>query len=209
MIDKIINNVCAMIQDKRYYYSQNRENEFATDCSKLILDAIKKSGLPIGSASYTGNMSDLTKTNNFVKLPYTGKASLQRGDILVWHKGGSDGHTVLYIGSNKIAEAAGRKTGLRVTDFREEHWQYILRYSGSGLSSNLPPTIRKGDENIYVGLLQVFLNKYSNARLQVDCEFGPKTAEAVKNFQINKSLEVDGIVGVKTWSKVYTTMVQN
>lgn len=207
MIDKIVSNLCAMIQDSRYYYSQNRENEFATDCSKLILDAIRKANLPTGTATFTGNMTDLCSTGNFTKYAYN-KSSLVKGDILVWHKGGSNGHCCMYLGGGKIGEAAGKKTGLRITSFREEGWQYILRYTGEGLKQNLPPTVRKGDKNIYVGLLQVFLNT-QGFKLQIDCDNGPKTTEAVKNWQIKKSLEVDGIVGEKTWAKIYITMAQS
>jgi len=55
--------------------------------------------------------------------------------------------------------------------------------------------------------LQLFLNKYAGERLVIDCDFGSKTQEAVKNFQIRYNLEVDGIVGKETWSKIYFIMV--
>jgi peptidoglycan hydrolase-like protein with peptidoglycan-binding domain len=32
--------------------------------------------------------------------------------------------------------------------------------------------------------------------------FGPKTEQAVKNYQLDRALAVDGIVGPKTWGKL-------
>lgn len=211
MIKTIINNVCTMINDKRYYYSQARENKYATDCSKLILDAIRQAGLSDGGATFTGDMKRLVSTGNFKEIKYP--CPLEVGDILVKHienvDGSYTGHTVILIDKNKIAEASGKQYGLRITSFRESGWQYVLRYSGNEVKSDLPPTVKKGSKNIYVGLLQLFLNKYNGNRLEVDCDFGTKTDEAVKNFQISKSLEVDGIVGVNTWTKIYIIMVRS
>ena len=87
---------------------------------------------------------------------------------------------------------------------------YILRYNEktAGRVLDLPKLIRNGDKNIYVGFLQLFLNKYNGNRLVVDCDFGRKTEEALKNFQVFKGLEVDGIAGVETWTKVYSIMAQ-
>lgn len=35
--------------------------------------------------------------------------------------------------------------------------------------------------------------------LEVDCKFGDKTKNAVKDFQRINGLDADGIVGQKTW----------
>ena len=57
---------------------------------------------------------------------------------------------------------------------------------------------------------QLFLNKYYNARLVVDCDFGSKTNDATITAQYKMGFtgsDVDGIVGVKTWTKTYSIMV--
>jgi peptidoglycan hydrolase-like protein with peptidoglycan-binding domain len=53
--------------------------------------------------------------------------------------------------------------------------------------------------NADVKWVQQHLNSHG-AKLSVDSQFGPKTRDAVKAFQRAKKLEVDGIVGAKTWT---------
>lgn len=57
-------------------------------------------------------------------------------------------------------------------------------------------TIRKGDKNKLVGIAQRLL------KLKVDNIFGPLTEEAVREFQEANHLVVDGIIGVKTWTRL-------
>ena len=59
-------------------------------------------------------------------------------------------------------------------------------------------TIRLGSKGSEVKALQELLNK-AGYNLVVDSDFGPKTEAAVIAFQKQHNLEVDGIVGLKTW----------
>lgn len=59
--------------------------------------------------------------------------------------------------------------------------------------------LRKGKKGDAVKLLQTRLNDKAGAGLLVDGDFGKKTDTAVKAFQAERSLVVDGIVGDKTW----------
>lgn len=210
MVEEFINKVCSKIRDNRYYYSMNRENEFAVDCSWLLITSLKEVGVDVHGASYTGNMERLTGAG-FKRIIIKPGTTFQRGDILVKHISGSNGHTVLYLGNNQIAEACNKKNGLRITTYYPNGYQYILRFDSKEAAPTIktPETIRKGSKNINVGFLQLFLNTYEVNRLKIDCDFGGKTEEAVKNFQLNKGLEVDGIVGVKTWTKIYSIMAQS
>ena len=58
------------------------------------------------------------------------------------------------------------------------------------------PVLRKGCKESSVGALQKLLG--------IDCDnsFGKQTLAAVKEFQKTNGLEVDGVVGRKTWSKL-------
>ena len=60
------------------------------------------------------------------------------------------------------------------------------------------PTIRQGSSGSVVRVLQQLLN-FKGLSLKVDGEFGPRTQEAVKEFQHISNLPVDGIVDAQTW----------
>ena len=59
-----------------------------------------------------------------------------------------------------------------------------------------------GSEGVYVKILQVFLNYYNSADLEVDGEFGPATKKALTDYQTKHKLEVDGIAGRETWTQL-------
>lgn len=63
------------------------------------------------------------------------------------------------------------------------------------------PTLRKGSKGLYVTELQEMLNKRGYT-LKADGIFGNKTLEAVKAFQADNGLLVDGVVGKNTWGKL-------
>lgn len=60
--------------------------------------------------------------------------------------------------------------------------------------------LRVGSRGNTVQTLQVLLNYWGEADLDVDGSFGTLTEQAVLRFQREKSLEVDGIVGKQTWT---------
>ncbi|HAX75997.1 MAG TPA: peptidoglycan-binding protein [Cyanobacteria bacterium UBA11372] len=62
------------------------------------------------------------------------------------------------------------------------------------------PTLRIGNKGDEVKYLQVRLNGHYGAKLVVDGNFSSKTEALVKQFQADRKLTVDGIVGSKTWS---------
>lgn len=64
------------------------------------------------------------------------------------------------------------------------------------------PILRKGSKGYYVGYLQEKLNTLGYNCGKVDKIFGAKTLEAVKAFQVDRNLGVDGIVGPKTWKEL-------
>jgi peptidoglycan hydrolase-like protein with peptidoglycan-binding domain/cell wall-associated NlpC family hydrolase len=66
------------------------------------------------------------------------------------------------------------------------------------------PTLRVGSQGAYVITLQNLLNQSENGghNLKVDGKFGPKTQIAVKLYQRDHGLVVDGTVGPATWTKL-------
>lgn len=209
VIENIIQNALDIIKSGDYYYSQDRNDPHAMDCSLLVITAIRKAGIQT-TATYTGNMeSGLVRTGKFVSMNFN-SSHLKRGDILLRHISDSNGHTVIYLGNGSIAESCNKRYGLRITNYYPNNYQTILRYK-ENTAPDLP-LLKQGSEGCIVGLLQLFLNKYDQARLQVDLEFGPKTKEAVKNFQakynslIGHPIEIDGEVGPDTWQTISTMM---
>lgn len=78
-------------------------------------------------------------------------------------------------------------------------------YYGTAESAPMPspekkyPVIKSGSTGEYVKLCQSYLNDYGFNCGAVDGIFGPKTLAAVKAFQKDRGLEVDGCVGPITW----------
>lgn len=64
------------------------------------------------------------------------------------------------------------------------------------------PTLRRGDRGEDVVHLQKRLTAMGYGVGKIDGIFGAKTLEAVKAFQVENGLSVDGIVGAKTWGKI-------
>ena len=58
-------------------------------------------------------------------------------------------------------------------------------------------TLRRGDKGQQVKVLQKLLGG-----LDIDGLFGKKTFDAVCAYQVEHTLEVDGIVGPMTWGKL-------
>src|SRR3954452_19264713 len=67
------------------------------------------------------------------------------------------------------------------------------------------PQIRQGDKEHPVMTLQHLLRARGHA-VAVDGIFGPLTDKAVRDFQKQKNLSVDGIVGPKTWTALIITV---
>ncbi len=64
------------------------------------------------------------------------------------------------------------------------------------------PTLARGASGSVVTALQKGLKKYATPATDpgpVDGDFGPKTEAAVKAYQQDRAIHVDGIVGDQTW----------
>ena len=64
------------------------------------------------------------------------------------------------------------------------------------------PVLSRGASGIVVTAIQQGLKKYSTPATDpglVDGDFGPKTKAAVKAYQQDRAVHVDGIVGDQTW----------
>ncbi len=69
------------------------------------------------------------------------------------------------------------------------------------------PTLRRGAVSTYVLVLQDALNALGYTTYTLDGRFGANTERAVRSFQSNVGLSVDGVVGCNTWKKLTAAAV--
>ena len=124
--------------DNSHGYDQDYRWGPNYDCSSFVITALKKTGLNVGSAYYTGNMRSTLTQLGWRWLPMGTK--LKRGDILL----NEVHHTALYTGTKQVVEAecnenggitggqSGDQTGyeIRVRSYYDFPWNGILRFKG-------------------------------------------------------------------------------
>ncbi|MEU9236616.1 peptidoglycan-binding domain-containing protein [Streptomyces subrutilus] len=70
-----------------------------------------------------------------------------------------------------------------------------------GCSPHAQATVRRGSSGSAVRHLQCLLNYWGYGVDGVDGIFGTRTQNQVRNFQRDRGLAVDGIVGANTWAE--------
>ncbi|NET41497.1 peptidoglycan-binding protein [Okeania sp. SIO2B3] len=133
-------------------------------------------------------------------------------------RNGSNGYNVTLIQSllndagygSLVADGIfGVRTDSTVKQFQKDRNLTVDGIVGSQTWGALvPPTISRGSSGDDVKRLQMILNEMGYS-LVVDGIFGSNTEAAVKEFQKNTTLEVDGIVGPLTWYALMSTMIQD
>lgn len=109
----------------------------------------------------------------------------------------------------------GKKPSIRHTLWG---WQYSSKGSVPGITGDVDldlyygevapvqqPILRKGSAGEYVRQMQELLIRagYNCGKYGADGRYGNSTLEAVKAFQADRGLVVDGVVGAKTWAELY------
>ena len=98
-------------------------------------------------------------------------------------------------GPNSSAAAGGLNADDAWTEFQGGGWY----------NPNTSTNISKGSSGNEVLTLQQMLNSAGNYGLAEDGIFGDKTDAAVRDYQTNNNLAVDGIVGKNTWASLNST----
>lgn len=184
------------------------------DCSSLIIEGWQEAGVPVkdAGATYTGNIYPVFTKKGFQnvksKVNIATGAGLQLGDIcLIPGK-----HVIMYIGNGKIVHASinelgkitggqpGDQTGkeICIRSYYNNNWTYVLRYTGESSSVEISDGIlRRGDKGSEVKEMQTNLITagYSCGSCGADGDFGTDTEKALKAFQTDYSLTVDGEYG--------------
>ncbi|MBP3432005.1 MAG: peptidoglycan-binding protein [Clostridia bacterium] len=151
---------------------------------------------------------------DFLGVQYIPRDNLANYSLL---RLGSDNNFVFLLqtilnrsGANLIVDGNfGSRTQAAVRTFQQNNG-----LSADGIVGNntwktlltLPPypTLRQGNSGAYVKLMQQLLESNLIPVGSIDGIFGTQTANAVRVFQQNNNLTVDGIVGNNTWTALTT-----
>ena len=125
-----------------------------------------------------------------------------------------DGHVGYYIGNGEVIEERGFAYGCQRTKLKDRKWLHWYEFPGiTYVSDSVAPEIEDeiefGDRTLKRGMtgddikeLQELLNELDYGPLTVDGDFGKKTEAAVKEYQKENKLDVDGIVGPDTFAEL-------
>lgn len=202
-----------------YSYNEKRKDlinaasndTFAFDCCGLIkgilwgFDANTKK--VYGGADYKSNgVDDLNEKGLLSKCTNISDdlSTAEEGDFLYMA-----GHCGIYIGGGKVVESSPAwANGVQITKITDRKWKthsrlpYIKYPVSGGEKLSIPAYyLRRGSKGMEVKKLQECLNALGY-KLVTDGQFGPKTREALLNFQRNNGLVCDGIYGPKSQKKL-------
>ena len=191
------------------------------DCSGLFSWAFKQLGGYMYHGSDTMYRKYCAQKGELKKGMRTDGAALKPGTaVFVWN-GKKYSHVGLYAGNGTVIEAMGTISGVTTTKVSASKWTHWgeltgVDYSGAGIVPGVIPTeaegspsgghstLRKGSKGHAVTEMQAMLDKlgYDLGSYGVDGDFGKATEAAVKSFQSDHRLTVDGVCGVRTWAEL-------
>lgn len=205
----------SAVNEQTKLYGRRWIGRYVADCSGLFRWAYKELGSYMYHGSNTMWKSYCVDKGNLKSGKRTDGKTLKPGTAVFTDHDGDKTHVGLYIGGGTVIEASGTKVGVITSKITAAKWKCWgeLKYTHYGVEEEaIPvdkpvdtdvnlPTLRKGSKGQYVALLQTLLinRGYSLPKYGADGDFGNETFEAVKQFQKDWNMDVDGIVGPKTW----------
>lgn len=212
--------------DDSHGYDQTNRWGQDYDCSSFVISAYKAAGVPL-ECTYTGDMRGDMLRRGFADVTAsvdrsTG-AGIQEGDVLLNYAR----HTALALGGGRIVQASinehgtvtggmtGDQTGREIYEraYYNYPWDCVLRYVGDGAadeedsSEYVPsywysiklPLLKPGMTDDAVITVQTLLYAYGY-HSSVSGTMDATNVEAVKAYQTDHDLDVDGEVGSMTWT---------
>lgn len=176
------------------------------DCSGMFVWAFKQLGASIYHGSNTIWNKYCSSKGKLSKGQRTDGQPIKPGTAVFLYRASDNNrhHIGLYVGDDTVIEAKGTMYG--VVTSRLNHWDEWgelkdVDYTGMGGEEGGGTTVvllKRGSVGPAVKELQRLLNKIGYNCGDADGIFGTKTEEAVKRFQTDHGLKVDGIAGEAT-----------
>lgn len=164
-------------------------------CSIFVNWVCKQAKLP---------MSNMANARSWVQVGETTKTPLP-GDVVVFWRGSInswEGHVGFFLGfSNDLSKVfcigGNQGNAVSIEEFGSEKVLRFQKLSAQTVSQVPKPVLKRGNKGAEVFKLQKFLNLNGYNCGDPDGDFGPKTETALKVFQADNALLVDGIYNKK------------
>lgn len=192
-------NQAAATRDMTVEYGDKWVGRRVADCSGLFVWAYRELGEEIYHGSNTIFNAHTGKTG-----PLFGEVEIFPGTAVFQVSKGRRTHIGLYVGDGAVIEARGTRSGVIESDLSEwDEWGQLAAVDYSGVEPDVvmvdtAKTLRKGDSGLTVTWLQEMLLAAGYELGKADSVFGAKTEAAVRAFQRDSGLAVDGIAGKLT-----------
>lgn len=191
------------------------EGKQAFDCRGLTYTTCKEAGLKISSVGATTqyNSDDWIEKGPIEYMPKDTPCCVFRQDAT--NKNVMQ-HTGFCLGDGYTVDSRGHATGTVINATASYPWTHYAIPKGAFDELDLDPgeetgggsgtraTVRKGSKGEDVKALQsgLMLLGYSLPKFGADGIFGIETESALKGFQEENSLVIDGICGPATWTRL-------
>lgn len=196
----------AATREMTIQYGRRWIGRCVADCSGMFVWAFKQLGASIYHGSNTIWNKYCSSKGKLSKGQRTDGQPIKPGTAVFLYRASDNNrhHIGLYVGDDTVIEAKGTMYG--VVTSRLNHWDewgelkdvdYTSTGGGEGGGTKVI-LLKRGIVGPAVKALQELLNKCGYNCGNADGIFGEKTEDAVKRFQTDHGLKVDGIAGEAT-----------
>lgn len=174
-------------------------------CSIFVNWVCKQAKLPMSNAA---NARSWVAVGETIKNPFPGDVVVfWRGSINSW-----EGHVGFFLGfsddlSKVYCLGGNQGNSVSIEAFSADKVLRFQRLSVQTVSQIPRPVLKLGSKGAEVFKLQKFLNAKGYDCGDPDSDFGPKTERALKVFQADNGLVVDGVCNAKNTARMESILM--